>query len=567
MRSTGNYPPDNPPNMNIPRLPREEELLRVLEELYGGFAEAEETLSAIRRGEVDAFLVSTDEGEKVYTLSTAEHPYRVLVEQMREGAATLSTDGTILYCNESFARLLGMPHQSLMGESIHAFIAPAGAERFRKMMEDGNPSGTAGESTLRAHGGDLVPVHLSLKLLQMDGLQVFSLVAADLTERKRSEELLRKAYAELENRVKERTAELARSNRALREGEERLAMALDAASLAPWEIDLASGKLIPSEAMVKLWGVPDAGVLQTRDDWAAFTIQEDRPRIQQAIDEAIARNGEYMAEFRIRRPSDGSVRWIASRGLVCRDPEEGRPHRLIGVAADVTEQKRAEEERARLHHELESAHREANLYLDILTHDIGNTENVSNLYAELLLATLDGEAAGYAEKLKRSIGKSIEILGIVSKIRRIHYGLPGTRPVDLDTIVREEVDRYPETSIDYAGVPSLVQADDLLPEVFSNLIGNAIKHGGPGVAIAIRTEDADGFVRVTVADTGPGVPDANKEAIFHRYEKKQRGVGEGLGLYLARILVERYGGRIWATDRVPGRPECGAAFQFTLRKA
>ena len=566
MRSTGNYSAENSPNMNTPRLPREEELLRVLEELYGGFTEAEETLSAIRRGEVDAFLVSTDEGEKVYTLNTAEHPYRVLVEQMREGAVTLSADGTILYCNESFARLLGMPHQSLMGEPIHAFIAPASAERFRRMIEDGNPSGTADESLLQAHGGTLVPVHLSLKLLQMDGLQVFSLVATDLTGQKQSEELLRRAYAELETRVKERTAELARSNQALRESEERLAMALDAASLAPWEIDLASGKVIPSEALVKLWGVPDAGALQTRDDWGAFTVQEDRPRIQQAIDEAIGRNGEYMAEFRIRRASDGSIRWIASRGLVLRD-QEGRPHRLIGVAADVTEQKRAEEERVRLHHELESAHREANLYLDILTHDIGNTENVSNLYAELLLATLDGEAAGYAEKLKRSIGKSIEILGIVSKIRRIHYGLPEIRPVDLDAVIRGEIGRHPDSSIDYAGASPLVLGDELLPEVFSNLIGNAVKHGGPDVAITIQTEDAGESVRVTVADTGPGVPDADKEAIFHRYEKKQRGVGEGLGLYLAQILVERYGGRIWAADRVPGRPECGAAFQFTLKKA
>ncbi|MFA6671894.1 MAG: sensor histidine kinase [Methanoculleus sp.] len=343
-------------------------------------------------------------------------------------------------------------------------------------------------------------------------------------------------------------------------------MALDAASLAPWEIDLASGKVIPSEALVKLWGVPDAGALQTRDDWRTIVVPEDRPRIRQAIDEAIAHNGEYMAEFRIRRQSEGSIRWIASRGLVCRDPE-GRPHRLIGVAADVTEQKRAEEERARLHHELESAHREANLYLDILTHDIGNIENVSNLYAELLLATLDGEAADYAAKLQRSIGKSIEILGLVSKIRRIHTGPPDIRPVDLDTIIRDEIGRYPDGSINYAGASSLVLGDELLPEVFSNLIGNAIKHGGPDVAIAIRTEDAGGFVWVTVADTGPGVLDADKEAIFHRYEKKQRGVGEGLGLYLARILVERYGGRIWAADRVPGRPECGAAFQFTLRKA
>ncbi|KDE56045.1 hypothetical protein EI28_02100 [Methanoculleus sp. MH98A] len=72
---------------------------------------------------------------------------------------------------------------------------------------------------------------------------------------------------------------------------------------------------------------------------------------------------------------------------------------------------------------------------------------------------------------------------------------------------------------------------------------------------------------VTVEDTGRGVPDEDKEAIFHRYEQRKRGVGEGLGLYLVQILIERYGGRVWADDRVPGRPGKGAAFRFTLKKA
>jgi PAS domain S-box-containing protein len=204
--------PEHPPGTSAPRLPREEELLRVLEELYGGFTGAEETLSAIRRGEVDAFLVSTDEGEKVYTLKTAEHPYRVLIEQMREGAAIVSADGTILYSNASFARLLHIPLEKVMGESIHAFIAPADAASFRKMLEAGDHSGSTGNSTLRTHGGAAVPVYLSVKALLMDGLQAFSLVATDLTRLKQAEETLRRAYDELEDRVKERTADLSRSN-------------------------------------------------------------------------------------------------------------------------------------------------------------------------------------------------------------------------------------------------------------------------------------------------------------------------------------------------------------------
>jgi PAS domain S-box-containing protein len=241
------------------------------------------------------------------------------------------------------------------------------------------------------------------------------------------------------------------------------------------------------------------------------------------------------------------------------------------IMRDITERKRTEEalvrrtgDLTRLQGELEVANREANLYLDILTHDIGNTENVANLYAELLIESVEGEAVGYAEKLQRSVKKSIEILGTVSKIRRIHSGTPELRPVDLDAVIREEIGHYPEGIIRYRGSAYPVLADDLLPEVLSNLIGNAMKHGGPAVVVTIRTEEADGFVRVTVADTGPGVPDDEKDAIFHRYEEQKRGVGEGLGLYLVQILIERYGGKVWVEDRVPGAADAGAAFRFTL---
>jgi signal transduction histidine kinase len=247
---------------------------------------------------------------------------------------------------------------------------------------------------------------------------------------------------------------------------------------------------------------------------------------------------------------------------------------LRAMTAEVHERRRAEEalrhrtdELARVHRQLEASHREANLYLDILTHDIGNTENVSNLYAELLVETLDGEPAGYAEKLQRSVQKSIEILGIVSKIRRIYAGPPDIRPTDLDAVIKAEIANFPGASIRYEGIPRQVLADDLLCEIFGNLIGNAVKYGGSGVAITVRVEERDGEVLVSVEDTGPGIPDADKQAVFHRYEQQKRGVGEGLGLYLVRILVERYGGRIRVEDRVPGRPEEGAVFLFTLREA
>jgi signal transduction histidine kinase len=265
--------------------------------------------------------------------------------------------------------------------------------------------------------------------------------------------------------------------------------------------------------------------------------------------------------------------WVDTSAAPIRDGS-GAIVGAIAILTDITGRKRAEEalirhteELTRLHCELEVANREANLYLDILTHDIGNPENVSRRYTDLLLDTLDGEAAGYLGNLKRSINKSIEILGTVSTIRRIHQASLELKRTDLDRAIQGAIENFPTSAVHYNGTCHQVRANDLLSVVFNNLISNAIKHGGPDVEVAVRVEELNGEVQISVEDTGPGVPDEEKEAIFHRYEQHKRGVGEGLGLYLVQILVERYGGRVWAEDRVPGRPGEGAAFRFTLKKA
>src|SRR5436309_11652558 len=87
---------------------------RVIEDLRSRLEQAEETLRAIRNGEVDALVVSGEEGERIYTLQSAETPYRVLVERMQEGALTLSREGIILYCNLRFSQMLGIPHGKLV---------------------------------------------------------------------------------------------------------------------------------------------------------------------------------------------------------------------------------------------------------------------------------------------------------------------------------------------------------------------------------------------------------------------------------------------------------------------
>lgn len=720
--------PKQQSDTNGSRLPRKEELLRVLEELYGGFAEAEETLSAIRRGEVDAFLVSTDEGEKVYTLRTAEHPYRVLIEQMREGAAILSADGTILYSNASFARLLRVPLEKVMGESIHGFIAPAGAAAFLRMMAAGNSAGSTGENMLQAHGGRRIPVYLSVQPMPMDGIQAYSLVVLDLTERKVAEETLQRAYAELEDRVKERTAELATSNarlrveieerkqveERLRESEERFRLLTENASDVVVVLD-AEGRISYASPSVKqvsgyapedlvgrnvvelahpadlplVTGALSAALVRPSErvglevrirhssgDWlyfdviginlleeaairgfvvnarditgrkraeAALRASEERERRRaaelQALMEAVpaaifialdpecrsifgssytydlfrmpqgsnlsksAPEGERPTHFRVLKdgtevpPEELPVQKAAATGrpverfeldLAFRDgtglrmfgnavpllDENGKPHGAVGAFVDITERKQAEEalirrtdDLVRKSEELEAARDEANMYLDIMTHDVRNANNVSSMYADLLVDLAAGDLKTYGEKLQDSIGRSSEILMNVATIRRTQAEAGRLVAVNLDALIRDEIKNFPGAAIRYDDLQVEVLADSLLPTIFTNLIGNAVKFGGPGVEITIRIEEQDAGVLVTVEDTGPGIPDEVKEKLFTRFERgRASGRGQGLGLFIVRTLVERYGGEVWIEDRVAGRPGEGAAFRFTLRK-
>ena len=224
-------------------------------------------------------------------------------------------------------------------------------------------------------------------------------------------------------------------------------------------------------------------------------------------------------------------------------------------------------ERAMLIRQLEAAEREANLYLDILGHDIRNAENISGLYADLLVDALTGKEKEYAQRVRSSVRKSIDILRNVSTIRRIRHESASLLPIDLDEVLRDEIAIFAGSRIRYGGTGVMVMADGLLPEVFTNLIGNAVKFGGPEVEIAIRVEERGSEVVVVVEDTGPGVPDDRKEAVFMRFGPNQsKKSGQGLGLSITRMLVARYGGTIRVDDRIPGNPEEGAAFRFTLKK-
>jgi PAS domain S-box-containing protein len=159
-----------------------------LDELRRRLQEAEETLEAIRGGEVDALVVAGPDGERVFTLRGAEHPYRVLVESMNEGAVSLTPDGAILYCNGAFARMIDTPLDTVMGHKFNEFAAPEEFEALTRLIERGRSRAIRAEMSLVSSSGSVLPTQISLNPVEMDGAEVIGVVVTDLSERRRKEQ-------------------------------------------------------------------------------------------------------------------------------------------------------------------------------------------------------------------------------------------------------------------------------------------------------------------------------------------------------------------------------------------
>jgi len=147
-------------------------------ELSARLEEAEETLRAVGAGEIDAFIVQGPRGEQVYSLRSAEQPYRTLVEEMQEGAAILTSAGDIVYCNRQFATLLAVPLEDMVGKSLEQFLIGGDRVAFLALKKTG-----AGKcrAQLTAANGRVIDVYLSLSTTRSDDVERFNLIVTDLS--------------------------------------------------------------------------------------------------------------------------------------------------------------------------------------------------------------------------------------------------------------------------------------------------------------------------------------------------------------------------------------------------
>ncbi len=279
-------------------------------------------------------------------------------------------------------------------------------------------------------------------------------------------------------------------------------------------------------------------------------------------------------------PSRYEVQYVTSRGetrwaelAVGMIKYKGKPAG-VAIAFDITDRKRAEAA-------LIDSKAQAELYVDLMGHDINNLNQVALGYLELATERLamDEKTKELIEKPKEALEKSSRLISKVKKLQLTRSGALEAHKMDAGKVLEDVVRLYSsvpdrEVSISYKYTPGLVEADELLADVFSNLVVNAIKHSpcDRPLAIGVGMEKAAGkdrgYYRICVDDNGPGIPDEKKANVFGRFTpEKDKVKGNGLGLYLVKSLVEKYKGKVWVEDRVPGDYTKGCRFVVMLPAA
>jgi signal transduction histidine kinase len=254
----------------------------------------------------------------------------------------------------------------------------------------------------------------------------------------------------------------------------------------------------------------------------------------------------------------------------------------VAVCIDKMAQ-RIDEDREKILNEKNKAEDEwkrAELYLDVMGHDINNLNQTVLGNLELIR-----DETNLTEDEKESIEKSMiatqssaAIIDNVRKLQRISEEKEGPEILDINDTIVECINEAPHPSdkkvtINYAEKKGmLIKCVPLIKEVFCNLINNSVKYSGPEVTINIETGDTiiwnKKYYTVTVSDDGIGIPDEIKPKLFNRFQRgTTKAHGKGLGLYIVKSLLEKCDGSVKVEDRIPGDYSRGAKFTVTIPAA
>jgi PAS domain S-box-containing protein len=538
-----------------------------LEQLRTRLEETEETIQAIRTGKVDALVVSGPQGEQIYTLRGADHSYRVLLENMNEGAATLLPDSSILYCNRAFADMLNLPIEKVTGFSANDFVAPSDRKFFLDLLQLGEKNQAKAEITFQSTDDIFVSVYCSVSPVEIDDIKCLCLTATDLTEQKRHEEMI--AFEKLARSIVEQ--------------------AVDVLVVCD-----PSGVIIQaSQAAHDLSG---SNVLQRSfeqafplkfNDGTILTCAAD-PDSSEAFSMAACLGGRTVQglEVKLERLDGKQFDLLLSAG-----PLRDSYQRVLGclfTLRDITQRKRweealreSEEKLRQQAHELEQQLIASGRLVSLgeitasMAHEFNNPLGIIMGFTQELISETDTSSPHY-RSLKIIDEESRRCEKIIRDL--LQFARPKSTdlcPTDVKQVLEKTLalvanhlykQKIEAITVIEEYLPKIQGDPQELEQVMVNLYLNAIDAmpDGGTLTVAAKPILADGSVQekvvISVSDNGFGIAAEHLSKIFLPFftAKKKRGLG--LGLPICDRIIKNHGGSI----KVESQTGQGTTFEIYL---
>ena len=521
-----------------------------IEELRQKLDEANDTIEAIRTGQVDALIVNGKNGHQVYTLKSADQTYRVFIEKMIEGAVTLNEKGIVLYCNSRFASMMKLPLSNIIGSYFESFVPNEYRQTFDDLITKGWQAESKGEIYLITDDNDLIPFLISLTTLELDDATALSLILTDLTIQKNTEKELKEKNEQLqaaqiitsqlnnqlEEKVKDSTKELTTSR-------EHFKFLADTIPVMVWTA-LPNGEF---DYFNKRWYDYTGKTLQEskNNGWQSIIHPEDLPGTIMAWKNSLKTGQQFKREDR-KKSTDGIYRWHLSNALPFKD-DVGNIIAWFGVCTEIDDQKKAMEKKDE--------------FISMASHELKTPVTSLKAFTQIMMMTFGEEgntmASNMLAKMDKQINKLTSLISDLLDASKANSGQLNFQKdkFDFNELVQEVTDEIQHTSnthkieLKLAASKTILADRSRIAQVIINLLSNAIKYSPNADKVIITTKTIKNEIRLCIQDFGIGIPSSQQSKLFTRFfrvsnETTNTFPGLGLGLFISNEIIKRHSGSI-----------------------